>query len=139
MSPAVIGILALLGYKMLGPKGAGAGGGGAETPGETTSSKPDLVGAPTLEISKIHKIPFDKVDFVLSAGGSDEKGEHKANKVTPTTIRSGDYMAVAVTDPKIREGQKKPDAVVIAVKDRSNKVIMAKRILINDKEIVDLV
>ncbi len=111
----------------------GAGGGTEET------IKEDLPGAPALTIRRIQKIPIDKVEFTLSAGGYEEKGDHKAKLTVPTMVRAGDYTLMAVTDPKPRPGEKKPDAVVIAVKNKAGKTVIGKRIHINDKEIIDLV
>lgn len=140
MDPITIGILGALAFMFFKKPTAGApGGGSSQQTGTAASVKPNLSGAPALEITKIHKFPIDKVDFTLSAGGDEEKADHKAKETTPTLIKVGGYTAIAVTDPKIRDGQKKPDAVVIAVRDAANKVIMSKMVLINDKKILDLV
>lgn len=111
----------------------GAGSGTEET------IKEDLPGEPSLKIRRIQKIPFDSVEFTLEANGQKERGDHRAKLTAPTMVRAGDYTLMAVTDPKTRPGQKKPDAVVIAVRNKAGKTVIGKRIHINDKEIIDLV
>lgn len=136
MNPILIGALLFFGAKTMGKKKVTD-----ETApeGTETSSKPNLPGEPTLEVLKIHKFPIDKVDFKLEADGQEMKGDHKAKDQQPTSIKAGNYSLVAITDPKIRSGQKKPDVVMLVVQDKAGKKIIAKRILINDKKIIDII
>lgn len=140
MDPIVMLLLGFGAFKMLGGSKdqtqTETGGAGS---GTESTIKEDLPGAPELTIRRIQKIPVDKVEFTLSAGGFEEKGDHKAKLTAPTMLRAGDYTLMAVTDPKTRPGQKKPDAVVIAVRNKAGKTVIGKRIHINDKEIIDLV
>lgn len=113
----------------------------SQQPGSPTTSKPNIPGAPTLTIDEIHDRPgqfLDNVKWSFSAGGQSGKGKHQTRKDDPITEVIGDYMVITQTDPKVRPGEKKPDTVMIVVKDRSDRTIIAKRIIVGNKQIIDV-
>lgn len=112
-----------------------------QQPGSPTTSKPNITGEPTLTIDKIHDRPgqfLDNVEWSFTGSGQTGSGKHQSRKDDPITKTIGDFMVVTQTDPTVRPGEKKPDVVMIIVKDRQNRTIIAKRIIIGDKQIIDV-
>ena len=120
-----------------GGGGSGGKGGGSEA-GTDETKKTDQPGQPSLKIADIRPV-FNSVHFVAKADGKRVAATHKAKDPGETKLTVGNYYVVAVTDPGIRQGQKKPDVVMILMKRSDGKTIIAKRILIEDNKIIDIV
>ena len=133
--PIVIAYLLFKGKK--GQKGDSA----AAKPGAPTTSKPNVQGNPTLTITDINDRPgqfLDNVKWEFTAGGISDKGKHQSRKDEPIITQVGDYAIITQTDPTVRPGEKKPDVIMVVVKDKQDRTIIAKRIIVGDKEIIDI-
>ncbi len=111
-------------------------------PGGPVTSKPNIPGNPTLRIDKIHDRPGQFLDNILwsfSAGGASGSGKHQSRKEEPIMESIGEYVVITKTDPNIRPGEKKPDVIMAVVKDRQDRTIIAKRVIVGDKMIIDIV
>ncbi len=112
-----------------------------EKPGGPTTSKPNISGNPTLTITDINDRPgqfLDNVKWEFSAGGISESGKHQSRKDEPILTSVGEYVVITKTDPNTRPGEKKPDVIMVVVKDRQDRTIIAKRIIVGDKQIIDI-
>lgn len=141
MNPAVILGLLFLGSQALKKKGATGGGSGAGSPGKPSSTKPNLPGSPTLTVDDINDRPgqlLDNVKYTFTAGGQSRSNKHQSRKENPTQEVIGDYLVIAQTDPNVREGEKKPDVIMLIVRDRDNRTVIAKRIIVGEKQIIDI-
>lgn len=140
MNPIVLAGLAA--FLFMGKKKAGATTSTAPTDGGTTTTvKPNIPGSPSLTIDEIHDRPgqfLDNVKYTFTAGGKTFEGKHRSRDEAPQQEIVDDFMVVTQTDPNVREGEKKPDVVMIVVKDRNNRTVIAKRIIIGEKRIVDI-
>jgi hypothetical protein len=138
MNPIIIGALALLGFSLMKPK--------SETSGKTDSSpggpityKPSSPGSPRLEIVDVKPL-LNRVKYTVSSAGEQLKNEvHKIKDLEPRQIKIGNHFLLVATDPEIRAGQKHPDAVMFVLKDADNKTVIAKRVLVEDDKIIDIV
>lgn len=107
--------------------------------GSVETAKVDEPGSPVLRIDDVRPL-FNTVKFTLMAGGQSATEKHKTKDETPTQRRVGDYMLIAITEPRIRPGQKHPDSVVIAVKKMATgETVIAKKVLVEDKKIIDMI
>jgi len=139
MDPLTLGLIALIGMGMMKKKGETPD---AEKPGSPTTSKPNEPGQPSLTIDKIHDRPGQILDNVLwsfRAGGQEIDGKHQTRKEDPIVASAAGYQIITQTDPTIRAGEKKPDTVMLVVKDSSNRTIIAKRVIVGSKQIIDII
>ena len=133
----------VLGYFLL--KGMGGkrdtAGQVPSAPGSPVTSKPNISGNPTLSIDEINDRPgqfLDNVKWTFSAGGASGSGKHQSRKDEPIITAVGDYAVITATDPHVRPGEKKPDVIMVVVKDRQDRTVIAKRIIVGDKQIIDI-
>jgi hypothetical protein len=112
-----------------------------ERPGSPTTTKPNIPGAPSLTIDQIHNRPgqlLDNVKWTVTADGQTKSGKHESRKEKPESEQVGSFLVVTQTDPTPRPGEKKPDTVMLLVKDRQNRTVIAKRVIIGTKQIIDI-
>lgn len=107
-------------------------------PGGVTTPPP---GAPRLTVDKISRI-FKRVDFTFTDAGQSIELEHKQNGGV-TQRKVGNYFVTAQTLPK-EEMDKNgnliqvPGAVMITVQAKNKPIIIAKRVLIKEKKVIDV-
>jgi len=139
MNPIVLIGAGLLAVNMMKKRGEGSPD--SQKPGSPTTEKPNLPGAPTLTIDEIHDRPgqfLDNIKWTFAANNQTGSGKHQSRKEEPITQIIGDYMVVTQTDPTVRPGEKKADVIMVLVKDKQNRTVIAKRIIIGDKQIIDI-
>jgi hypothetical protein len=113
----------------------------SEQPGAPTTSKPNIPGTPSLTIDDIHDRPgqlIDNVKWTFRANGQEIDGKHQTRKEDPIKQTLGNFMVITQTDPTVRPGEKKPDTVMLIVKDSNNRTIIAKRVIVGTKQIIDI-
>lgn len=103
-------------------------------PGDVPPPSP---GDPKLEVTKISKI-FHRVDFNAVIGGKVYSFSHKQKDMTEDVKIIGNYVVRAKT---ISEGEDtfKDDPVILVIANKAEtKVYTAKKVLIQQKKVIDL-
>lgn len=107
-----------------------------------TVSNPDITipkkGEPSLKVDKVHKL-LNRVDFTFCDGQSCESFKHKWKGKEITEAKVGKYIVQAITgmEPD-KKGNFDFGPVMITVKEPGKGVKFAKRVLVNDKKVIDI-